>query len=235
MDKFIEFVSHMREFNEISIMLRLILAVLLGGLVGLERSKSGRAAGLRTHILVCLGAAIASMTGVYINQFYGTGDVARIAAQVISGVGFLGTGTILVKNKSTVTGLTTAACVWAVGAIGVALGYGFYLGAIMGALFISFITKTLNAIDRKVRPNSRVYEIYTEIINPKNINKTIDDIKQLGVDVDVVAVSDAQSGLKNGVGLHLWLHVNKNAEISQFIEKISQLENVHFSILMINS
>ena len=235
MDKVIDFISYIQEFNETSVVLRLVLAVLLGGLVGLERSKSGRAAGLRTHILVCLGAAVASMTGVYINQYYGTGDVARIAAQVISGVGFLGTGTILHKNKSTVTGLTTAACVWAVGAIGVALGYGFYLGAILGAFLISFITKTLNAIDRKVRPNSKVYEVYTEIINAQKINETLDTMKKLGIDVDIVSISEAQSGLKDGVGLHLWLHVHKAAEIKTFIDDINKIENVNFSVLIIGS
>lgn len=228
----IAFFNYCKGFNIGAILIRLVLSIVLGGLVGLERSKSGRAAGLRTHILVCLGATIASMTGIYINTYYGTGDVARIAAQVISGVGFLGTGTILVKNKSTVTGLTTAACVWAVGTIGVALGYGFYEAAILGALFIFFITKTLNSIDRKVRPNSKVYEVHIEVIDATKINDLIEEIKLLNVDIDVASIAETKTSLANAIGVHLWLHVHKNANIKTIITDINNLENVHFAVML---
>ena len=225
-------IEYLKEFNSVTVLLRLFFAVVLGGLVGLERSKSGRAAGLRTHILVCLGAAIASMTGLYINSTYNTGDVARIAAQVISGIGFLGAGTILVKNKSTVTGLTTAACVWAVGAIGVAIGYGFYEAAIFGALLIFFITKTLNAVDRKVRPNSKVYEVHIEILDAQKVHETVQKIKELDVDVDVASVEGAKISIEGAVGLHLWLHVHKNANIVNIVDTINKLDNVHFAIML---
>ena len=225
-------IEYLKEFNSVTVLLRLFFAVILGGLVGLERSKSGRAAGLRTHILVCLGAAIASMTGLYINATYNTGDVARIAAQVISGIGFLGAGTILVKNKSTVTGLTTAACVWAVGAIGVAIGYGFYEAAIFGALLIFFITKTLNAVDRKVRPNSKVYEIHIEILDATKVHETVKKIKELDVDVDVASVENSKVSIDGAVGLHLWLHVHKNANIVNIVDTINKLDNVHFAIML---
>ena len=225
-------IEYLKEFNSVTVLLRLFLAVILGGLVGLERSKSGRAAGLRTHILVCLGAAIASMTGLYINATYNTGDVARIAAQVISGIGFLGAGTILVKNKSTVTGLTTAACVWAVGTIGVAIGYGFYEAALFGALLIFFITKTLNAVDRKVRPNSKVYEMHVEILNATKINETLSNIRELDVDVDVVEISETKTSMDSSIGIRLWLHVHKNTKINNVIENINKIENVHFAVLL---
>lgn len=235
MTHLINFYNYIQNFNIVSILIRVFMAILLGGLVGLERSKSGRAAGLRTHILVCLGATIAAMTGLHIDNMSGSGDVSRIAAQVISGIGFLGAGTILVKNKSTVTGLTTAACVWAVGTIGVAIGYGFYEAAILGAFLIFFITKTLNAVDRKVRPHSKVYEVYVEILDVKKSNDTIREICDLGIDVDVTCISDSKASAAGAIGLSLWLHVHKDVNIGNIVDKINNLENVHFAIMLMNS
>ena len=134
------FFEPIRDFNTISIVVSIFLATALSAVMGFERGRRGRAAGLRTHILVCLGATLASMAGLYIKEYVDpTGDVSRIAAQVISGIGFLGAGTILVRNKSTITGLTTAACVWATGAIGICVGYGFYEAAIV-ATIITYLT-----------------------------------------------------------------------------------------------
>ena len=102
------------------ICLKTALAVLIGGLIGSERARHGRAAGMRTHILVCLGACLTAMTSLYVVNVAGVpGDVFRISAQAISGVGFLGAGMIVLKNNSTIIGLTTAAGVWTTGAIGV--------------------------------------------------------------------------------------------------------------------
>ena len=96
-----------------TVLLRIALSALCGGMVGLERGRKGRPAGFRTHILVCLGAALAMMTNQYIAESFSTGDPARLGAQVISGIGFLGAGTIIVTGQRQVKGLTTAAGLWA--------------------------------------------------------------------------------------------------------------------------
>ena len=121
-----------------SVALRLILAVLFGGVVGLERGTNKHQAGLRTHILVCLGATLAMMTNAYIfENLAPNADPARLGAQVISGIGFLGAGLILVTSRNMVKGLTTAAGLWASACIGIALGIGFYAGALnAGQLFL---------------------------------------------------------------------------------------------------
>ncbi len=107
---FDEIMDLLHEVNVWSAGFRVLLALLLGGLIGLERGRHGRAAGLRTHILVCVGAAVAALVGLYSCQVLSLGgDAMRIGAQVISGIGFLGVGTILVRNRDKVTGLTTAA------------------------------------------------------------------------------------------------------------------------------
>lgn len=222
-------IAYLRNFNYVSVIVRLLLSVALGGLIGLERSKSGRAAGLRTHILVCLGATIASMTGLYINQMLG-GDASRIAAQVISGIGFLGAGTILVKNRVTVTGLTTAACVWVVGTIGIAIGYGFYEAALVGAILIMFITKTLNALDKRIRHNMKELSVYIEFINAKKLNSTLIAIEDIGVEIENIVLEKSKTNLQDGIGAEVIIHIHKSKNFNTFIEQVNSIENVNFAI-----
>jgi putative Mg2+ transporter-C (MgtC) family protein len=222
-------IEYLRDFNAISIIVRLSLAVLLSGLIGIERSKSGRAAGLRTHILVCLGSTIASMTGLYINKMVG-GDASRIAAQVISGIGVVSAGSIMVRHKSTIIGLTTAACVWAVGTVGIAIGYGFYEAAIIGVLLIIFITTTLNALDSRLRHNMKEISVYIEFIDSKRINTTISMIKGIGVEIETVSVEKTKTSSQNGIGASLLIHINKKKDIDAFIEQLNKIDNVEFAI-----
>ena len=113
----------------VEMILRCFLAIAAGALIGAERARHGRVAGMRTHILVCLGSALTAMTGVFVStQSTLGGDPFRISAQVISGIGFLGAGMIILRHDHTITGLT-AAGVWATATIGIAIGYGFYIGA----------------------------------------------------------------------------------------------------------
>jgi putative Mg2+ transporter-C (MgtC) family protein len=124
------------------VIVRIIIAFVLGGMIGWQRENLHKPAGFRTHILVCLGSALTMMTGLYLMECYPdlNIDPARISAQVISGVGFLGAGTII-KEKGTVVGLTTASSIWLVACVGLAVGVGFYAGAI-GITLISFLFLT---------------------------------------------------------------------------------------------
>jgi len=142
-------------FTIAHITVRLLLAFILGGLVGFEREVHGRAAGLRTHILVCLGSALIMLTSMHLFHLYrevATVDPARIAAGVITGIGFLGAGTIM-RFRASVRGLTTAASLWAVAGIGLAIGSGFYLGAYVTTalvlIVLFFLTKLERALVRK--------------------------------------------------------------------------------------
>ena len=134
--------SHLRSLSNLSCVFRLVLAFLCGAAIGLERSYKNRPAGFRTHILVCIAATAASMTGVYLylNLHLPT-DISRMGAQVVSGLGFLGAGTIFVTKKPTVRGLTTAAGLWVSGVIGLAIGGGFYEGALLTTAAV-LITET---------------------------------------------------------------------------------------------
>jgi putative Mg2+ transporter-C (MgtC) family protein len=137
-------------FGTAQIVIRLSLAFVLGGLIGLERELHGRAAGLRTHILVCLGSALIMLTSMhmfYLFQETAPIDPARIAAGVITGIGFLGAGTIL-RFRASVRGLTTAASLWAVAGIGLAIGSGFYLGAYTTSVLVLFVLFFLTKLER---------------------------------------------------------------------------------------
>lgn len=134
-----------RDINFATTLFRLLAAAACGMAIGLERSYKNRPAGFRTHILVCVGACIASMTGLYLYLNMGLPtDMSRIGAQVISGLGFIGAGTILVTKKNTIKGLTTAAGLWVCGVIGLSVGAGFYEGAIIATALV-LITETLFA------------------------------------------------------------------------------------------
>ena len=136
------------ELNLLTMIIRTLLALLCAGLIGFERNAQGSAAGLRTHILVCIGAMIAMSTGIFTaTQF--SGDASRIGAQVVSGIGFLGAGTIMV-NRGHIKGLTTAAGLWASACIGLAIGTGFYEAAIVGTLAVYFVERSLKSWSRRI-------------------------------------------------------------------------------------
>lgn len=129
---------------------RILLACVLGGIIGYEREHTNRPAGFRTHILVCAGAALVMLTGEFIHLKFGGGtDPARIGAQVVSGIGFLGAGTIL-RSGFHVKGLTTAASLWAVSCVGLACGIGFYAGAVIAAVAISTTLVYLKKFEKKM-------------------------------------------------------------------------------------
>ena len=129
----------LRDINTATILFRMVLAMICGGLIGVERSMKNRPAGFRTHILIIIGATTASLTGHYIYLIMSLPtDMSRLGAQVITGLGFIGAGTIIVTGNKTVKGLTTAAGLWATGIVGLSIGAGFYEGAIAGTIAILF-------------------------------------------------------------------------------------------------
>jgi len=137
---------------DIDIITRIALSVLVGGIIGFEREQHRRAAGLRTHILVCVGSTVITLTSLYIADHYGglsqNCDPSRIAAGIITGIGFLGAGTII-RFKASVLGLTTAASLWGVAGLGIALGSGFYKGAIYGTIAIVLTLIALGKFKRR--------------------------------------------------------------------------------------
>ncbi|OJV65683.1 MAG: hypothetical protein BGO41_07560 [Clostridiales bacterium 38-18] len=133
---------------ELESVIKLIIAVVVGGLIGLERESVRRPAGFRTHILVCVASALIMDMNLLVAKEFVNSDPMRLGAQVISGMGFLGAGTIL-KEGATVSGLTTAAGLWAVACLGLVIGAGYYLLAVFAALLMLLTLKTFSQLERK--------------------------------------------------------------------------------------
>lgn len=205
------------------VIFRAILSVAIGGLIGTERARHGRAAGMRTHILVCIGAVLTAMTGIYVNQHYGGGDVLRISAQVVSGVGFLGAGMIILKNGNIVTGLTTAAGVWSTASIGIAIGYGFYSGAIVMAVL--FLTAVI-FFSRFERYKKSVEVIYIESDNMNRLNRLIKELNEkISADFSV-NIQAPKSGMQGNIGIQIVLEKRRDLDFNDILA----LENVVYVI-----
>lgn len=223
MDNILYWLSH---FNPLSVAVRLLLALVMGGLIGMERGRHGRAAGMRTHVLVCVGACMTALVGLHLLQINPNEDASRIAAQVISGIGFLGAGTIMIRNQSVVTGLTTAAGVWCTATIGIALGYGFYLAALI-ATVITIITATL--LTRLEGGKKYLIRCYVELKDASATTGTVAIIEQIFPSAKVTEVTAARSGLAGAVGLSLSLSLDEYGQ-KDYLNSLDELENVLFVV-----
>lgn len=195
----------------IEVLIRSILAVLVGMIIGSERARHGREAGMRTHILVALGAAMTSMISIYAANILGnTGDILRLSAQVISGVGFLGAGVIVFKNNNIITGLTTAAGVWTTSIIGIAVGCGYYVGAIVvTAIYMLSITM----LGRFERRRKKSESAYVEIDDMYKANDIIDDIKKQSGVLISYRVQAPKSGCAGHLGLNLFFENHEDFSV----------------------
>lgn len=221
-----EFLELFREFTVWAVLLRLVLAAVFGGLIGSERGRHGRAAGMRTHILVCVGAAVSAMTGLYAVQVLGyTGDVFRISAQVVSGIGFLGAGTILVRNHSIVTGLTTAAGMWATACIGIAVGYGFYIVTIAAMVLCTVLVPILGRVEYKRKLLS---SIYVEVGDITKTGVLVEEIRALMGHTLTVQITSPKSSCVDHVGLQLL--VRSSVVTPEMIRQVQAMEGVCFLV-----
>lgn len=227
-----EIMDYLRELNIVSILVRLVLAMLMGGTIGLERGKQGRAAGMRTHIFVCMGATLTTMIGYFSLVTSSTGDPLRVAAQVISGIGFLGVGTILLKGRFQITGLTTAAGLWCAAAIGIALGAGFYEGAII-TFACSVLTVTIFwRVEYILNKKYRRFGIYVEISSDKYVRTAIDMIRTRFRVTDI-QVTKPRSGTSGNVGIEANVH---NSDFSTSPDEVSKtLEAEEYVIFALES
>ena len=228
MDKVIEW---LQDFNAITAAIRLTLALLFGGIIGMERGRQGRAAGMRTHILVSLGSALTIMIGLFALKLGVTTDPLRIGAQVISGIGFLGVGSILVKGRFQITGLTTSAGLWCSAAVGLALGIGFYEGAIIVFAFAILTITSMHKIEYKMLRRYQRFGIYAEIRSDSAVKVAITYLKQEFKITDI-QVTSPRSGTVGNVGLEAVVHTSSRDKITpeQVARKIEEEEYVVFAL-----
>lgn len=235
MEAFNNFVAYMRELNIVTVTVRLALALLIGGIVGIERGKQGRAAGMRTHILVSVGSTLTAMIGFFIRDYLGvaTADPLRIGAQVISGIGFLGVGTILIKGRFQITGLTTAAGLWATAAMGLALGAGFYEGAIITFALIIITVTVLHRLEYRITKRYNRFGIYMEIMSTNVVREAIDALSAR-FPVSDIQVTPSRSGKADSVGIEANIHIRGKKRITPD-DVVAELEKLDFVIYAIES
>ncbi|MCI6188495.1 MAG: MgtC/SapB family protein [Clostridium sp.] len=219
---------YLREINTASIIIRLTLAVIFSGIIGLERGRKRRPAGLRTHILVCVGSTVVMITSQYMTDILGnTGDIARLGAQVISGIGFLGAGTIIIDGKNKVKGLTTAAGLWACACMGLAIGIGFYEGAIITCIFLLGVMTGLHKLDLYLQGNSKVIDIYAEFDNISAVTDFISNIKETGARVsDIEMKKSKESG--GGVGVIMTLKLLEKCDHTEYLINLHKSKGIQF-------
>jgi putative Mg2+ transporter-C (MgtC) family protein len=222
-------VDELLQLNSVSLLstlARLALAVLLGGLIGIERGVRNHPAGFRTHVLVCVGACLAMLTNQYVfENISALADPTRLGAQVITGVGFLGVGTIFMTGRHRIKGLTTAAGLWASACTGLAVGIGFYSGAIIAALLIFIVLALFPVLESAIYDRSRSLALYIEVDAVQRINSLLDYLKGKGVSVIETHFSSS-SPISGSVGLHLVLRIPKKTPPQTILSLIAEQEGV---------
>ncbi len=214
----------MYEVSTLSIAVRILLALVLGGILGLERGRRNQPAGFRTYMLVCLGATIVMLTGQYVFQTYRVGDPSRMAAQVVSGIGFLGAGSIIVTARNQVKGLTTAAGLWTAASIGIAIGIGFYEGAILASIAVFLVMTVLQRIEHLVRENSRHLTLYVECESLRDITTVIEAVRKDAMQLLDIQVNKAPTGSQDGVTAIVYL---KNSIKENHVDVVGRLSAVN--------
>ena len=176
-----------------AVLLKMLLSTLFGTVIGLERSSKNRPAGFRTHILVCLGASVAALTALYIYlDLRLPSDISRICGQVISGLGFIGAGTIIITKKMTVKGLTTAAGLWTSGIIGIAVGSGYYELGLLGTVLVLVVETWFGKLGSGIqhRPEYTVELLYNDKTSLDQVLRFCKDSRMAIVNLKIHALED---------------------------------------------
>ncbi len=219
--------DNLRDITLASVALRLVLAVLCGGVVGLEREYKRRSAGFRTHILICLGAAMTTMTSqhLFLNMHYYL-DMARMGAGVVSGIGFIGAGTIIVTRHQRVKGLTTAAGLWAVAIVGLALGAGFYEGGLCTAALILLAELLFARLEYWIMDNAPEINLYMEYADKACLERVLKLYREWNLTVlNMEITRDSSSETHNACAIFsLRLHRKSNAR--KILAELSQVEGM---------
>ena len=216
-------------FHDLGIaVFKVALSLICAGVIGIERGRKKRPAGFRTYMVVCVGATLVMMTNEYLCEVYGAGDVARLGAQVINGIGFLGAGTIITTGHNRVKGLTTAAGLWTSACIGLAIGSGYYEGAIIGTFAIVVIMVVLHSFDRRMTNSTRTIILYVELTKMSIVRSLVSFARENNIQVEDVEVEQPNNTMGAKMAAVVTLRLPHKESHLEFIGKVSALEGVIF-------
>ena len=217
-------IEYLREINLVSICLRIVLSLIIGGILGLERGRKNRPAGFRTYILVCLGSTLVMMTNQYICEVFESGDPSRLGAQVISGIGFLGAGMIYFNGRHSVKGLTTAAGIWATSGIGLAIGAGMYAMGIATSLLILVMQFLLH---KNIKFLQTPNEEQLSIVIPDD-KESMDYINNVlsHHDISIIKLKKCTRTNDNMLELQLKVHVPQDLDYTKLLEVFQESDSI---------
>ena len=217
-----------RTVTTLAVIIRILAAVLCGGAIGLERGMKNRPAGLRTYMLVCVGSCLIMLTNQCLYQVSGAGDPMRLGAQVVSGIGFLGAGTIIVTRHNQIKGLTTAAGLWSAAGVGLALGVGFYEAALIAGFAIFVVLTLLQRLDDQMRSKTRIVELYVELAESASVGDFIRGVRNLDLEIGNIQMEHDGSMERNGQSLMATVKAKKRTKHNSLMEKIRQIDGVSY-------
>lgn len=220
--------DYLVEHNTLETLFRLIFAMLAGMIIGIDRGVKRRGAGVKTYSLVCIGAALVMLTGEFVyNNFTGSMDISRLGAQVISGVGFLGVGTIIVTGRNQVRGLTTAAGLWTCACIGLAIGIGFYDGAVIMLFLCIIVLKVMTKVDGYVYNHSKVLDLYIGFHSITEITGFMEHLRNK--EIKILHFEIEKSKLKEeGSAALITIEIPKKSLRVDILNQLQQMEGVDF-------
>jgi putative Mg2+ transporter-C (MgtC) family protein len=217
--------------DQLHISIRLFLALFLGGLIGIEREANSHAAGLRTHILVCVGSALIMLLSMYgfsefVNETNVRIDPSRLAAQVISGIGFLGAGTILFNGRS-ITGLTTAASLWVVAGIGLAIGAGFYYASVLTCVMVLVSLWILNKVEQKYFGGKKIHTLKIHAIDqPGSLGLISTLLGSKHINIRKISMEEVVGDDVKTIQMTFMISMPKSSVMLTMLEDISKLPGV---------
>jgi len=213
--------------ENIIICARTILAIICGGVIGLERGRSNQPAGMRTYMLVCLGSALIMLTSEYMYIHFNAGDPARLGAQVINGIGFLGAGSIIISGKTKVKGLTTAAGLWVSACIGIAIGIGFYLGGIISTVFVYMIMTKFRKLEDRLISNHTCIKIYIEFKEFAVIPAVKEAVDAIGLELADLQITSNKDNC-NAIIEMKESRQKKSDDIITYLEHVEGIEKIRY-------
>ena len=220
----------LRDMSFVTVALRMCMAMLCGGCIGLEREFKRRSAGFRTHILICLGATMTTMISQFLYLYMGYyTDMARLGAQVVAGIGFIGVGAIITTPQKRVKGLTTAAGLWASAIIGLCLGAGFYEGGLLATVLILIAELVLSPIEHKYLDKTPEINLFMEYNNKATLDNVLFLYRQMGIKVVNLEITRAIENERHNASAIFLIRLNRRFNANKVVEAVRKIEGV-FSI-----
>ena len=226
---FATIIDYLQGTSSIAVGIRLVVATVFGGLVGWERIIKHHSAGIKTHALVSLGSASATALNIYLAMLPGlNADVSRIPAGVVSGIGFLGAGTILVTGRKQIKGLSTAATLWVTSCMGMAIGAGYLEIGCVCLLMVAFSNILLKQLSNKVEGYSKYMNIYIEVNKSRGVNKLMKMLSDQGFTILSMTKSKEKTLQSSDTGLILDLDLDKKRSHHEILNMLSDEEYVNY-------